>query len=123
VNMHELVVGSSDFRVVVARTEKDRVRGLSGQVMLTGDRGMLFVFETKARHEFWMKDMHFPLDFIWIAGDRVLDITENVPVYDAQGKISRVRPSVEVDKVLEVKAGTVKRNGIRIGDVVVMDII
>lgn len=103
------------INVEVADTPAEREKGLSGRQSLTEGSGMLFVFTAADNYSFWMKDMNFGLDFIWIKGNIVMDITENVmPVY---GKSPNVfKPSEKVDKVLEVNAGTAARLGIKVGD-------
>ena len=40
--------------------------------------GMLFVFNSPGQYSFWMKDMHFPLDMVWIDSDKIVaDISRN----------------------------------------------
>jgi len=73
---------------------------------------MLFLFDKSGRYAFWMKDMKFPLDFIWIAGDKVVDIDENIPP-DYSGTL---KPETPVDKVLEINAGVCEKYGIKKGD-------
>src|SRR5947208_11440214 len=43
-----------------------RSRGLQGKEGLKKNEGMLFIFEQDGLHRFWMKDMKFPIDIIWI---------------------------------------------------------
>jgi uncharacterized membrane protein (UPF0127 family) len=64
-----------------------------------------------------MKNMQFPLDFVWIEENRVVNITENVPIY-TNGEFTRL--SSEANNVLELKAGSVSRYGIKIGDDVII---
>ena len=60
----------------VALTPAARARGLSGRESLASMTGMLFVFETGRASAFWMKDMLFSLDFVWIGEDcTVVDTT------------------------------------------------
>jgi len=47
-------------------TEEERSQGLSGRKGLPGGKGMLFVFPYPERVFFWMKDMHFPIDIVFI---------------------------------------------------------
>ena len=61
----KLRVGSGEVRVEIVETEAERQRGLSGRKEMGEDEGMLFVFDYPARHEFWMKEMLFDLDFVW----------------------------------------------------------
>ena len=76
---------------------------------------MLFVFKEEGYYPFWMKDMKFPLDIIWINDSKVIDIT-----YGAQTEGSTptniYRPNNPVKYVLEVNAGFALENNIRIGD-------
>ena len=53
----------------VADTTQARAKGLSGRSCIGQNEGMLFVFNQPGFYEFWMKDMKFPIDIIWIASD------------------------------------------------------
>lgn len=109
-------VGKTAIRVQVRDTVEGRKQGLSGWENLGQDEGMLFVFEYPARHSFWMKEMNFPLDFIFIEGKKVVEVIEMVPILTEVGKIVEVQSKAVADKVLEVNSGFVKREGIKIGD-------
>jgi hypothetical protein len=105
-------------RVIIAEvveTMADQARGLSGRKSLGGDEGMLFVYSQKNRPTFWMKDMLFPIDIIWIADDKIVDIGENLPVPDGDN-VATAQPKDEINYVLEVNAGFVQKNSIKIGD-------
>src|SRR3989344_9082121 len=52
--------------VEVADSEVERAQGLSGRKVLAEQTGILFVFPTAEQHAFWMKDMNFALDIIWL---------------------------------------------------------
>ena len=112
-------------RAELATTVEERAQGLSGRGSLPEDGGMLFVFPEEQRPAFWMRDMRFPLDFIWISRDyRVAALTENVPPPDAglaPEDLPRYRPDVPVRYVLEVNAGIVREYGVQAGDAVTFD--
>jgi len=97
----------------VADTDKRRVQGLSGVEKLASNEGMLFIFETKAFQSFWMKKMNFPLDFIFLEDERVVDVIENVSP-DSYPKV--ISPQSQSNRVIEINAGEVERNGIEPGD-------
>ena len=98
-----------------------KTKGLSGRDFLPENQGMLFVYNKEDYYSFWMKNMNFPLDFIWINNNRVVEITENVLPKDYQPpKI--LRPSQKVNMVLEVNAGFAKKNNIKTGDIVIIDL-
>ena len=105
------------FTVEVADTDTLRVKGLSGRKNLDKNSGMLFVFQKPSFYSFWMKGMNFPLDFIWINDETIVDLTENVPISkEDKTRMSTYTSGVPVDKVLEVKAGTVESLKIVVGD-------
>ncbi|MFZ5845697.1 MAG: DUF192 domain-containing protein [Patescibacteria group bacterium] len=104
------------FLVEVAVTAKERERGLSGRTTLAPNRGMLFVFASPGVYHFWMREMRFPLDFIWIKDQTVVDLSENIPSPTGGEKPVELAPRQPVDKVLEVNAGEVTKYGITVGD-------
>ncbi len=110
-----LKIKDAKIFVEIADNPEKRTKGLSFRESLDEDRGMLFVFERPSFYYFSMRDMNFPLDFIWINGDEVVDITENVEPEDFQPSNS-FTSRVEADKVLEVNAGFVEKFKIKIGD-------
>lgn len=90
--------------------------GLSARESLDADHGMLFVFPKPQSLTFWMKGMRFPLDFIWIRNNVVVDISPHIQPPHNVFDFSIVRPKELANMALEVNAGTVKRLGIKIGD-------
>ncbi len=115
-----LTVGEKVLSVEVVNTEALREKGLSGRTSLPTDSGMLFVFETKKVNPiFWMKGMLIPLDIIWIADDEVVKIDKNVspPATDTpDDKLKKFSANQPVDYVLEVNAGFIDNNGIKVGN-------
>lgn len=113
--LQEIEVGGEKIRVEVAETAEEKRKGLSGRASLPKNQGMLFVFGQQDLHTFWMENMNFALDFIWIREGRVVDISENITPEDYPPP-KTLTPKEPVDAVLEVSAGTVKRLDIRVGD-------
>jgi uncharacterized protein len=97
------------FVLEVADTPEEIMRGLSYREFLGEDKGMLFVMPSTDIHEFWMNEMRFDLDFIWLDRLKIVEITTNVPAprYSQEDPI-RLKPSVPVNKVIELKAGTLE---------------
>ena len=111
-------VGARAIDVEVAATPDQRAQGLSGRVSLPADAGMLFDMGQVTTPDFWMKDMRFALDLVWIGADRrVLGVTPGVPpqpgVPDAQ--LLLYRPPSPVRYVLEVNSGAAARLGLTAG--------
>jgi uncharacterized membrane protein (UPF0127 family) len=112
-----VTVAGHTIQVEVAESPAARMRGLSGRPALAADHGMLFTYDVASVPAFWMKDMRFDLDLVWIRGGRVVDLTARAP-HRVEGPLPVYRPSEPVDLVLEVPAGTAARFGWRPGDAV-----
>jgi hypothetical protein len=112
-------VGDARFLVDVADTAPERSQGLSGRPSLAPGTGMLFVFEQPGTYTFWMIEMQFPLDFVWIGADcTVLDLMENVPPQQpgqSPDDLPRYRPAAPAQYVLEINAGEIQTAGISTG--------
>lgn len=114
----KIKIRSAVFTVDVAATESQKELGLGGRASMPETRGMIFPYDHKEQFEFWMRGMQFPLDFVWIDGKTVVDITENVPPPVGNERPIIVKPKSPVDKILEIKAGLIQKYGIKIGDTV-----
>lgn len=99
----------------VADTYEERERGLMSVERLPQDEGMLFVFDEEDIYIFWMKNTLIPLDMIWIdSAKRIVYIKEDaMPCYKS---CESVVPSAKAKYALEVNAGFVLRNKIKVGE-------
>jgi uncharacterized membrane protein (UPF0127 family) len=117
----QLNIDSAVFNVEIASTALEQTRGLSFRPSLGANDGMLFIFATGSVQSFWMKDMNFPLDMIWISGNTVVGFAQNVPVPTpgtALWNLPVYASPGNTDKVLEVNVGTVAKYNIKVGDAV-----
>lgn len=74
-----LQIGGKTLLVEVMNTDVLRMQGLSGREALPKGSGMLFVFDNPDTYGFWMKDMKFAIDIIWLNDAKeVIDIARNV---------------------------------------------
>lgn len=113
-------IGDASFNVEIADNVISQAKGLSGRESLPEKNGMLFVFSDLAKRGFWMPDMHFSLDIVWIKGDEVVGISENIPPAGF-GEPQIYYPPESVDKVLEVNSGSAKKYNIQAGDKIVIE--
>ncbi|MDP3733091.1 MAG: DUF192 domain-containing protein [Candidatus Daviesbacteria bacterium] len=117
----QIEINDARIKAEVVNSQAKRKQGLSGRAALASDEGMLFVFEESGKHPFWMKGLNFALDFIWINGDKIVDITENIqpPVQGQKDESLPIYESKEdANKILEVSAQTAQRLNIKVGDTV-----
>lgn len=110
----EVNVGTSTLILDLATTSAARSQGLSGRASLGSNAGMLFVFEEPGLYGFWMKEMKFSLDLIWLdSKGKVVDITTNLRPQTYPKAFYPVSP---VKYVIEVNAGWTKINNLEVGD-------
>ena len=106
-----LTVGGQEFSVEIADSQAEQIQGLSGRQSLCETCGMLFVFPEARTRSFWMKDVNFPLDIIFIRGGKIIEIFADVPI-QSSGNIPTVESTEPADQVLELNAGAAKKFGI-----------
>ncbi len=107
-------IKNQEFLVEIADTDEERIKGLSGRESLPEGRGMLFVFDQPGMYGFWMKDMLFSIDIIWLSEEgRVVHIVKNA---SPESFPEVFYPAAEAKYVLELPAGTAERLGLQIGD-------
>lgn len=114
----EIKIGDNFFIAEIADTPAKQSQGLSGRESLEINKGMLFVFEKPGSYGFWMNGMKFPIDIIWISGDKIIGFEKNASLAPSinSGQAKIYYPNESVDKVLEIKAGGADNFGIKIGD-------
>ena len=116
---HPLIIGDTKIWVAYAVTPAEQEQGLSGTKPLRDDQGMLFIFPSDTSVSFWMKDMNYPLDIIWIDSEKtVRDIS---PDLDPATYPTTFAPSIPVRYALEVPAGFAAQNAIEVGTKVSFD--
>jgi uncharacterized protein len=96
-------IGNSLIEVAVASTPEERARGLSGRESLETGTGLLFIFDKPDIYAFWMKEMNFPIDIVWISSEnRIIGIEHSVSPDSYPQTFSSSGP---VKYVLEIPAG------------------
>jgi uncharacterized membrane protein (UPF0127 family) len=117
--LHRVQVGDAELFVEYAQTETERAQGLSGHAPLGSREGMLFIFPLASSYGFWMKDMLFDLDMIWIRSGRVVGISEHIPAPRFAGDtLPTYYPPEAADMVLEIGSGQARALGIGSGDAI-----
>jgi uncharacterized protein len=95
--------------------------GLSNKSSIKENEGMLFVLNPSSRRGFWMKDMKFPIDVIWLNENKEIvhikkslePCVTNCPVY---------YPDRESKYVLETVAGFADKQNLKVGDKVFFEL-
>ena len=109
-----VVTKSTKIPVTIANTESLRELGLSGTTVLPVHSGKLFIFETPDKYSFWMKDMNYPIDIVWIDQNlKIVDISSNISPSTYPKSFEASTP---VLYVLEINALESSSDGLFVGD-------
>jgi len=108
----KVTVGLVEFKAEIADSPSEWRRGLVGHAPLAKGEGLLFIFPNSNQRTFWMKDMSFPIDIVWISNGEVIGYVDDAK--PDQGEILYSSPGA-TDRVLEISSGERRRLGITIG--------
>ncbi len=118
-----VTIDGKTFVVEMATTIDQQTQGLSGRTSLNPNNGMLFVFNPATSEAFWMKDMNFSLDIVWIYQNKIVDISRHEPAATASQNTNKdwplIYPAGSADNVLEVNSGAA--DTFNIGDFVLIN--
>ena len=107
--------GAVSYQVEVADNVVSRAQGLMNRGPLPLNAGMLFLYNGKTPVSFWMKNVSFPLDIIFIDNDGIIiKIHENALPHG----LTPIHSNSPIIGVLELNGGSVKRAHISIGNMV-----
>ncbi len=107
------------FQLEVAQTPEQQQMGLMYRPALADDRGMLFPMGTPRPVMFWMRNVPVALDMIFVNQGRIVAIVANVPPCMASS-CPTYGPKVNVDQVIELRAGRAAELGIKSGDPIII---
>lgn len=106
----------SSVTAELAVTDEERQQGLMYREKLADDQGMLFIFEEEEIHSFWMKNMRFSIDILWLDKDRrIVHLEARVPPCAADPCPSYA-PDRPAGFVLELQSGAAEKRGLKLDD-------
>ncbi len=110
-----ILPGGQALHVEVAESPIRRQLGYMFRERVGPEDGMIFLFEEAAFHSFWMKNVRFSLDLLWMAGDgTVVDASLETPPC-REDPCPSYRPMARALYVLELAGGRAEKLGIRPG--------
>ena len=108
------------FDLVVSKSPEAKMKGLS-RIDQIPENGMIFLFDSPQYLIFWMKDMRFSIDIIWVNGNKIVGIAENAqnePPNTPDSYLKKYLSGVKADKVIELNAGDAKKFNIKEGSII-----
>lgn len=107
----------AEFQLEIAADPETRRIGYMGRELIGPGEGMLFIFDTVGTHGMWMKNCKVAIDMVWLdAALRVVHLEPARRPCPPTGECPLIVPSRPARYVLEVAGGTVSREGLSVGD-------
>ena len=111
------IINNHTFNLEIAKTSKEKEIGLAKYNNIPQNSGMLFSFEKPGSYSFWMKNMKFPIDIIFIRNNKIIKIFNNVPAPKLDNQqLPTYAPNQLSDTVLEINAGLSDKYNFKNGD-------
>lgn len=111
----KLLIKNQQFTYETADTPAQQAKGLGGRGFMVADHAMLFRFPATGKQCFWMKDMRFNLDIIWVNQDRrIVHIEPNL----SPDTYPQSYCADNTQYVVETNAGVSQQLNLKIGDTV-----
>ncbi len=108
-------VNNKTFSVFIAKSDTEKQIGLSGRDKISENEGMIFVFDKSDYYSFWMKEMKFPIDIIYMVNNKVITVVKNANPPDDSKNLKIYQPKEKSDMVLELNAGLAEKYNIKEG--------
>jgi uncharacterized membrane protein (UPF0127 family) len=108
--------GSDCLKLDIADSDAKRTMGLMNRDMILEDEGMFFVFDSPAMYKFWMKNMKFSIDMIWLNENYTVTHIDKAVMPCSTEPCETYSPDTPAKYVVEVKAGIADKLNIEVGD-------
>ncbi|MCA9365060.1 MAG: DUF192 domain-containing protein [Candidatus Moranbacteria bacterium] len=115
-NIATIHIGAKKYNAEIVTSQEDQKKGLGQRKDMCQDCAMVFLFEKKDTYAFWMKDMLFAIDIIWVDGDKIVDYVQEIDPKDKR----IFTPKEGADMAVELKAGSVREEKFSIGQTVML---
>lgn len=116
----QVTIADQTIALEVAKTPEQQAIGLMHRPSLPADRGMLFIFQPPRQVGFWMKNVQFDLDMVFLNNGTVVAVAPQVPPCTAD-PCPVYGPPTPVDQVIELQGGRAAELGIAVGDRLVIE--
>ena len=119
------VTGKSfELNADVPVTNDLMAKGLAVKNQLKENEAMLFIFEDPAKYSFWMKDMKFPIDIIWLDGNgKAVHIEHSLQPCVSASICPNYTPNIDSQYVLETVTGFTQRHNISVGNNIELELV
>lgn len=115
-----VVIGKKVFVASISADPTSRSNGLSGTEPLAANAVMLFAFPAASNWGFWMKDMNYPLDIIWLDASGTVVYLEKDLATSTYPEVFAPSATTPALYVIEADAGTAAANKVKVGSTILL---
>lgn len=113
----DIAINNYHLKADIAGTAQQQQTGLAIKSTLQENEAMLFPFATENYQAFWMKDMKFPIDIMWIdKNNTIVYVQPNLPPCISDQNCPVYQPKFKIIYVLEVVAGFAQKHRVVVGE-------
>jgi hypothetical protein len=113
------MVNGIKIKVELAITPQAQIKGLGNRLSMPSDHGLFFEYRDYKIRSFWMKDMLFPIDIVWLKDNQIIGIEKNVSVSEPNAELKHYTSPEPINGVLELQAGFTDHYNIKTGDSII----
>lgn len=118
-NDRTVTINGNSFKAEAPDNQTAFDKGLGGRPCILPDEAMIFPFTQPGQYVFWMKDMKFPIDMIWInSNHQVVQDFANVQPSSYPTKKFANPKTLPAQFVLEIQANRSKQMRVSLGTIV-----
>jgi len=111
-----IYINNHKIKAEVAKDYASQTKGLGGRDCISADQAMLFSFSRPGYYPFWMRDMKFPIDIVWLSADKqAVDFAPNVSPSSYPHSYVNSKPA---QYVIELKAGEADKLKLTTGSII-----
>jgi uncharacterized membrane protein (UPF0127 family) len=115
----QVTINNHIFNLAIAKTDTEKKIGLSKYRNIPQNFGMLFPFGKPDYYSFWMKNMKFPIDIIFIRNNKIVTIFKNASPPKSNNELLPIYRNQNLsDTVLEINTGLSDKYNFKTGDLV-----
>ena len=108
-----LFLDQQEYTLEIAASGAERKKGLGGRATIAANEGMLFVEPTPNIACFWMKDMNFSIDIIWLDDKKIIrNLEERVSPKTYPKSFC---PKTKTKYVVELPSGSIDKHELLVG--------
>ncbi|MEK6858007.1 MAG: DUF192 domain-containing protein [Nanoarchaeota archaeon] len=114
---NSVIINGSKVNVEIADSPEEHQKGLMFHGPLKENEGMLFIFPDESKRSFWMKNVFFPIDIVFLNSEKkVVDLKDDF--YLCVKEPCELFTSKPAKYAIELQRNFIEKHNVKVGDLV-----